>query len=866
MQIGSRATGGIVRIAVTTGGTGYTAPPTVGLTGGGGTGATAYAHIDGGVVESVVVLASGTGYTAPPTISFTGGGGSGAAATAAVYVGAARPLTLFKGRASDVYGVDGMGRGVRWDGSSTSVEPIGLVKPAVGPAMTYSATTVGSFVSGIQLVLGGAGYYGPPSVSITGGTPSRPASARAIVSNGRVSRVDITDPGAGYQATPQVAFNGGIGTGAVLSVGVVGGVSRIDVLSAGTGYTSNATTSPTVVLNNTNGLTAVNTKVIVNDRGGIDSVVVVAAGTGATTTGITANVTGGGGTGASLQVYMQYGVTAVTVSNSGSGYYTPPVVSFRAAPADPFGLGASATASVNAAGNLSAVTVLSQGSYSLPPTAYIEDTSARAQASIGTPMRGKYLCCVRYLDDSSPAIPSSISELVEVDVGDGASSLTWSVTHHGLDDRVSAMELWRTTADQGVLLFRVATIQRSSGAWSSAYSDSMNDETLKDPSRLGYGLMPVTLPSGQINARRFGVPPGNYAVACMFQDRAWYAVDTTGEKPNSLLFSEVDEPESVPPENELVVQENTGVPDSVVALIPIGPYLLVAQRNHLYRLAYVAQPVLDASIALAAYRGVLNSRCWDCMGGVAFLVDGYGMYGCDGSNEDALSVAVDNYWRDGIIDFSQADKFHVRADPASKTVRFFYCKVGDTEPVRALCYCVATKAWWEETYSTAVTATCPTVIGGRNVILSGQANGVFAKPDASPGSGIPFEYRTGPLVLTNSDKGDRHVSVLYRPTSSSRTLAVRAHYNNAATPRANAVATDRGDGFVTSTGSSEATFDMASSRSPLGSANGMATLRLSGRVTDRSSGGDRHVAVAVAGTQSGTDPVVVYGLTVSGAQ
>jgi hypothetical protein len=866
MQISARTTGGIVRIAVTTGGTGYTSPPTLTLAGGGGAGATAYAHIDSGVVESVVVQAAGTGYTAAPTISFSGGGGTGAAATAAVYSASLRPMAFFKGRSSDVYGVDGMGRGLRWDGSSTAVEPIGLVKPAIGPAVTFAATTAGNFVSGIQLVIGGAGYHGTPSVTITGGTPSRQATARAVVSNGRVSRVDVTDAGAGYQATPQVAFSGGIGTGATLTVGVVGEIARIDVLTSGTGYQSDAVTAPTVVLHNTNGLTDFNSRVTVNSRGGIDSVVIAAAGTGATTGGVTASITGGGGNGAVLQAYLTYGVRAVTVSNSGSGYHTPPVVSFRAAAADSIGAGAEATASVNAAGNISAVTVISQGAYALPPTAFIEDTSARAQVSLGSPMRGKYLCAIRYLDDTAPAVPSSISELVEVDVGDGASSIAWSFTHHGIDARVSAMELWRTTADQGVLLFRVATIQRSGGGWTTAYTDSLNDETLKDPERDGYGLMPITLPSGQINARRFEVPPGNYAVACMFQDRAWYAVDTTGERPNSLLFSEVDEPEAVPLANELVVQENTGVPDSVVALIPIGPHLLVAQRNHIYRLAYVAQPVLDASISLAAYRGVLNNRCWDCMGGVAFLVDGYGLYGCDGSTEDALSVAVDNYWRDGIIDFSKADQFHVRADTASKTVRFYYCQSGDTQPVRALCYCVATRAWWEETYATAVTATCPTILSGRNSILSGQSNGVFTKPDSSPGAGIPYELRTGPQMLTNADKGDRHVSVLYRPTNSSRTLRVRAHYNNSSSPRANAVAFTRGDGFTTVNGSTEATLDMASSRSPLGDATGMATLRLSGRVDERSAGGDRHVAVVVAGTQAGTDPVVLYGLTIAGAQ
>jgi len=55
MEIGSRAAGGLVKIYVTTGGTGYTSPPTVTITGGSGSGATAHAHIANQRVESVVV-------------------------------------------------------------------------------------------------------------------------------------------------------------------------------------------------------------------------------------------------------------------------------------------------------------------------------------------------------------------------------------------------------------------------------------------------------------------------------------------------------------------------------------------------------------------------------------------------------------------------------------------------------------------------------------------------------------------------------------------------------------------------------------------------------------------------------------------
>jgi len=69
-------------INVTSGGTGYTSAPTVTLTGGGGTGATATAIVDSGSVIGVSITNPGTGYTSVPTVAFSGGAGTGAAATA----------------------------------------------------------------------------------------------------------------------------------------------------------------------------------------------------------------------------------------------------------------------------------------------------------------------------------------------------------------------------------------------------------------------------------------------------------------------------------------------------------------------------------------------------------------------------------------------------------------------------------------------------------------------------------------------------------------------------------------------------------------------------------------------------------------
>ncbi len=72
---------------VTAGGTGYGftsgTRPTVTITGGGGTGATAAAEVSrSGVLIAIRVTNPGSGYTSAPTVTISGGGGTGATATA----------------------------------------------------------------------------------------------------------------------------------------------------------------------------------------------------------------------------------------------------------------------------------------------------------------------------------------------------------------------------------------------------------------------------------------------------------------------------------------------------------------------------------------------------------------------------------------------------------------------------------------------------------------------------------------------------------------------------------------------------------------------------------------------------------------
>jgi FtsP/CotA-like multicopper oxidase with cupredoxin domain len=147
---------------VLSGGSGYTSAPTVAITGGGGTGATATAQISG--LATLTLLTGGADYASAPTVKFTGGGGSGASAV---------------------------------------------------------ATVANGLVSTLTLTNPGTGYTSAPTVSFVGGGPTTPATASVSFSPGQVVGVLLGNHGTGYSSAPTVTLTGGGGTGAsVEAIGV----------------------------------------------------------------------------------------------------------------------------------------------------------------------------------------------------------------------------------------------------------------------------------------------------------------------------------------------------------------------------------------------------------------------------------------------------------------------------------------------------------------------------------------------------------------------------------------------------------------------------------------------------------------------
>jgi len=146
----------IKTLRIQTKGVGYTEPPTLGFSGGGGTGAAATCVIG---VATVAVSNGGSGYSSAPTVTVSGGGGSGAVLTAVVDGGAITEFTI-----------DNAGSGY------TSV-------PTVGVSGGGGSSGAGTIVLGVvdtTVTSEGSGYTSTPTVTVSGGgSPSTAAVIRA---------------------------------------------------------------------------------------------------------------------------------------------------------------------------------------------------------------------------------------------------------------------------------------------------------------------------------------------------------------------------------------------------------------------------------------------------------------------------------------------------------------------------------------------------------------------------------------------------------------------------------------------------------------------------------------------------------------
>ncbi len=291
----TRAGGNVTGVSVTPppagnrGGT-YTGnpptPPSVSFTGGGGTGAVAHAILGpaSGSVASVAITNGGSGYTANFNVTFSGGGGTGAHGTAVVrrrviglastggtnrtHVYTSRPTVVFSG-----------GGGGSTQANATAV-------------MSNNTAGTGT-VTGIAITSGGSYSLTGGTITVTftgGGSTSANRTSIPATTTGFVSSVTMTgganSGGSGYTSAPTPVFTAGSGTNAAgtstLSTSRTATVVSVVIDNGGSGYT----TAPNVTFSGSGSTRAIGTATIngasqiVSGKQSIDTVNVTVGGKG----------------------------------------------------------------------------------------------------------------------------------------------------------------------------------------------------------------------------------------------------------------------------------------------------------------------------------------------------------------------------------------------------------------------------------------------------------------------------------------------------------------------------------------------------------------------------------------------------------
>ncbi|HYC91438.1 MAG TPA: C25 family cysteine peptidase [Thermoanaerobaculia bacterium] len=248
----------IAGISITSGGTGYVTAPTVGFTGGGGTGATAKAIVVGGVVTSIVITNPGSGYTSAPSVTFTGGTPTAAATATTVIsdpttnpqwagitipangtvtitfnanVGSGVPAGLYQNEILTYGSIPSL----YFDYLGTTQEDVQVCVP---PPIVSAPPACGGSTGNVASILNQPGSTVLWSITNGNGTIT-------TATTGTIHQVSLGSGGSGYTIAPAVSFSGGGGTGAAAIATVSGGViTAITMTNPGSGYTS----TPTVVI------------------------------------------------------------------------------------------------------------------------------------------------------------------------------------------------------------------------------------------------------------------------------------------------------------------------------------------------------------------------------------------------------------------------------------------------------------------------------------------------------------------------------------------------------------------------------------------------------------------------------------------
>ena len=215
------------------------------------------------------------------------------------------------------------------------------------PIVTFSSpnvglnTATGGFGSASLGVLGdftilnpGSGYFGIPTVTITGGGGS---GAGVTITTMIVTDVTVNNTGFGITSVPIISIVSPVGSGA--SMTALMGIGRVNVVGFGSGYN----VSPSIAVTATDGITGAGASVIAGLGITGSNVIITNPGTGYSSIP-TVTVSSPVGVANSAIGIVGVGISAIIVDSPGIGYTTTiPTISFAVGTGN-LGVGAAASA------------------------------------------------------------------------------------------------------------------------------------------------------------------------------------------------------------------------------------------------------------------------------------------------------------------------------------------------------------------------------------------------------------------------------------------------------------------------------------------------------------------------------------------
>lgn len=358
-----------------------------------------------------------------------------------------------------------------------------------------------------------------------------------------------------------------------------------------------------------------------------------------------------------------------------------------------------------------------------------------------------------------------------------------------------------------------------------------------------------------------------------------YTITSPRDFLDTLIYSEADEPESVPIDpvlgyvNTIKVQKNTSdIADRETGLMPLGGNFYSLRERHVYRINFTRQPDIDAAINLVASRGCLNNRCWAQLDDVAYLMDDVGVYGFVGSGGlQPISLNIQTYWRQGTIDWTYKHWFFAAADRQLGIVRFFLRFTGDgggERPRRALCFSPERNAWWIETYPWDIGHAAHALVAGQVRLLVGSEDDVIYKTNEGfTDNGTPFSasWKTGVYsFLVEEEQNLAMVEVVFPPTTAAESIVAQVYLdqdNDALVMRTDNALNQNWVGVA---GTAGGTISTQRTRDTKGDQAGIARCKV-GKRRDEMALNGLYIQVQLTWTQT-TEQVAIYAVSMWGVE